>query len=147
MGFVFLVVMAAALAVFVVAGRRQRDARAAKAATVRFQVDDIGIERDLADGRHEEVAWAEARQVDVVTLPKGPWAERARIVVHGSEVERGCIVPLSVAEAGGLLGALGRLPGFDHAALQAALAAARPGTVVVWERPAPPDLGDVPTVT
>jgi hypothetical protein len=133
---VVLVVAAAGFAVFVVAGRRQREVRAARAATVRFRVDDVGIERDLADGRHEAVIWADVRQVDVVTLPRGPWAARQRIVVHGMEAEAGCIVPLDVAENGGLLGALGRLPGFDHGALQTALAASRTGTVVVWERPA-----------
>jgi hypothetical protein len=133
-GVALLAVMAAGFAVFVVAARRQREARAARAATVRFAVGEDGIERDLADGRHEEVTWTEVCQVDVVTLPRGPWAERVRIVVHGAGAERGCIVPLDVAESGGLLGALGRLPGFDHPALQAALAAARPGTVVVWQR-------------
>lgn len=137
MGIAFLAVMAAAFAVFVVAGRRQRGVRAARAATVRFAVDDVGIERDLADGRHEEVAWSEVCQVDVVTLPRGPWAERVRIVVHGTAAERGCIVPLDVAESGGLLGALGRLPAFDHPALQSALATPRTGTVVVWERSPP----------
>jgi hypothetical protein len=129
-----LVVMALAFALFVVAGRRHRAQRAAKAATVRFVVDGTGIERDLADGRHEEVAWVEVRRVDVLTLPRGPWGERTRIVVHGEAEERGCIVPLEVAESGGLLGELGRLPGFDHGALQRALAEGRTGTVVVWSR-------------
>jgi hypothetical protein len=133
-----LAVMAMAFALFVVASRRHREERAAKAATVRFVVDGTGIERDLADGRHEEVTWPEVRQVDVLTLPRGPWGERTRIVVHGEAETRGCIVPLEVAEAGGLLGALGRLPAFDHGALQRALAEGRTGTVVVWSKGAGP---------
>ncbi|SRR5260221_10214891 len=130
--------MAAAFAVFVVAGRRMRDERTARAATVRFTVDESGVERELADGRRESVAWTDVRQVDVVTLPKGPWAERQRIVLHGADDESGCIVPLDVADQGGLLGALGRLPSFDHRVLHDALTAARTGTVVVWQGPRSP---------
>ncbi len=57
-----------------------------------------------------------------------------RIVLHGAAEESGCIIPLDVAEAGGLFGGLGRLPAFDHRAFNDALAAQKTGTVVVWER-------------
>ncbi len=131
------VVVAAIFAVGLVlllrAGARGRAQRQEQAATVRFVVDASGVERDLADGREERIAWSEVRAVDVVCLPKGPWAERVRIVLHGDE-QRGAIVPLDVAESGGLLGHLGTLPGFDHRALVEALAAPQVGATEVWAR-------------
>ncbi|MEO7556475.1 MAG: hypothetical protein ABIV94_07725 [Acidimicrobiales bacterium] len=134
MGALLLILMIGGFALFVAASRRGRALRAARAATVRFVVDARGIERDLADGRHEAVAWDEVRRVDVVTLPRGPWEGRLRIVVHGDGATTGCIVPIDVAEAGGLLGGLGKLPGFDHRALQAAIAAESTGTTTIWRR-------------
>jgi hypothetical protein len=124
----------AAYAFVIVLARRDRAERRAQAATARFAVDEHGVERDLADGRHEAVTWAEVERVEVVTLPKGPWAQRVRVVLHGGSDERGCIVPLDVAEDGGLLAALGRLPHFDHRALHEAITAMRTGTVAIWHR-------------
>ena len=135
MGALFVVLVGAAfLGLTIAVGRRDRARRQAAAATVRLAVDDRGVERDLADGRHEEVAWAEIGEVRYVVLPKGPWDSRGRIILEGDE-ERGCIVPLDVAEEHGLLAALGRLPGFDVARLAALLERERTGTSVVWTRP------------
>ncbi len=53
-GLALLAVMIGGFVVFVAASRSQRSARADRAATVRFTVDDKGIERDLRDGRHED---------------------------------------------------------------------------------------------
>lgn len=122
------------LAYSVARARRDREAQQAAAATVRLDVDDAGVARDLADGRHEEVTWAELQEVRVVVLPRGPWGERVRLVLDGGG-ERGCIVPRGVAEDRGLVAALGRLPGFDIARLAAALDANREGATVVWRRP------------
>jgi hypothetical protein len=113
--------------------RRARDARLAAAATVKLDVDRWGVKRWLADGRYEEVAWDELREVRVVTLPKGPWGDRLRFVLDGGG-DRGCIVPLDVAEDSELLASLGALSGFDHRGLAEALDRTRTGNQVLWAR-------------
>ena len=117
----------------IAAGRRDRAKRQAAAATVRLTIDDRGVERELADGRHEDVAWADIGEVRYVVLPKGPWESRGRLILEGDD-EHGCIVPLDVAEEHGLLAALGRLPGFDARRLADLLERERVGTTVVWTR-------------
>src|SRR4051812_22716181 len=113
--------------------RRSRDARMAAAATVRLEVDGWGVKRWLADGRYEEVSWDEVQEVRFITLPKGPWTDRVRIVLDGGG-ERGCIVPLETAEQTTLVESIGGLPGFDHRRLAEALESTRTGTQVLWTR-------------
>jgi hypothetical protein len=119
--------------VLVVRARRERAARRAAAATVGCQADEWGLRRWLADGRYEEVAWDELQEVRAVTLPKGPWDTRVRLVFDGGG-ERGCIVPIEVAEDYGVLAALGRLAGFDHRRLAEVLEEERTGQEVLWAR-------------
>jgi hypothetical protein len=132
---VLLIVLALVMvmALLLRAGREDRRRRRAAAATVAFEVDASGVRRELADGRREEVRWDEVGEVRVVTLPRGPWGERVRIVLDGGG-ERGCIVPWDVAEEGGLPSGLHRLRGFDLQRFFAAVEAARPGQVVLWRR-------------
>jgi hypothetical protein len=113
--------------------RRARIARQAAASTVKLEVDRWGVKRWLADGRYEEVSWDELREVRVLTLPKGPWDDRVRFVLDGGG-ERGCIVPLQIAEDSELLVSLGALSGFDHRGLAEALESTRTGNRVLWAR-------------
>jgi hypothetical protein len=113
--------------------RRTRDARREAAATVKLEVDGWGVKRWLADGRYEEVSWDELREVRVITLPKGPWADRIRFVLDGGG-ERGCIVPSDAAEDSDLLVSLGALSGFDHRRLAEVLETTRTGNQVLWAR-------------
>ncbi|MEY2422920.1 MAG: hypothetical protein QOI95_2987 [Acidimicrobiaceae bacterium] len=113
--------------------RRARDARQAAAATVKLEVDSWGVKRWMADGRYEEVAWDELREVRVITLPRGPWDDRTRFVLDGGG-ERGCIVPLLAAESSDLIASLGALSGFDHRRLAEALDETRTGNRVLWAR-------------
>ena len=122
---VFLVLLARA--------RHERAARRAAAATTDLNVDDWGVKRWMADGRYEEVSWEELQEVRALTLPKGPWDTRLRLVFDGGG-ERGCIVPIEVAEQYGLLGELWRLPGFDHRQLTEILDEERTGQQVLWSR-------------
>jgi hypothetical protein len=121
-------------AALIALGRRERAARRAAAATVALAVDDWGVKRSLADGRHEEIAWDELREVRLLTLPRGPWGDRARLILDGGD-ERGCIVPFDVAEPSGLVSAVAGLPGFDHRAMAEELERQRTGTTVLWQRP------------
>jgi hypothetical protein len=121
------------MALLLRAGREDRKRRRAAAATVSFEADARGVRRELADGRREEVRWDEVGEVRVITLPRGPWGERVRIVLDGGG-ERGCIVPWDVAEDGGLPKEIHRLRGFDLQRLFAAVEGSKPGNEVLWRR-------------
>lgn len=123
----------ALLALTIAVRRRAAEARRAAATTVKLEVDAWGVKRWLADGRYEEVAWDELQEVRLITLPKGPWGERLRLVLDGGG-ERGCIVPFDVAEDSDLPAALARLAGFDHRRLAEALESIRTGSQVLWTR-------------
>jgi hypothetical protein len=120
-------------AVVIVRGRAERIRRRAAAQTTTLEADDWGVKRWLADGRYEEVSWDELIEVRAITLPKGPWGSRVRLVLDGGG-ERGCIVPIDVAEEHGLLAELSRLPGFEHRSLVDVLEEERTGTRVLWAR-------------
>ena len=133
MGFLFLTVTTVLFFLLLARARHERAARRQAAATTNLTVDDWGLKRWMVDGRYEEVAWDELQEVRALTLPKGPWDSRLRLVFDGGG-ERGCIVPIEVAEQYGLLGELWRLPGFDHRRLAEALDEERTGQEVLWQR-------------
>jgi hypothetical protein len=133
MEFVLLFLIGGGFAVLVAVARRQRAQKRAAAATVSFAVDDWGVRRSLADGRYEEVSWAELLEVRATMLPRGPWDERLRFILDGGG-ERGCIVAYDTAEQGGLMPALAALPGFDHRRLAEVLDKPKTGTVVLWQK-------------
>lgn len=131
-----LLLAGVAIAVFVLVmtrARHERQLRRAAAATTRLEADEWGVRRWMADGRYEEVAWDELQEVRVITLPKGPWGSRVRLVYDGGG-ERGCIVPMDVAEHFGVLAALTQPPGFDHRRLAEVLEEERTGQEVLWRR-------------
>jgi len=133
MGFLVLLATTSLFVFLLARARHERAARRAAAATTNLTVDGGGVKRWMADGRFEEVAWDELQEVRAVTLPKGPWDTRLRLVLDGGG-ERGCIVPIEVAEEYGLLGELWRLPGFDHRRLTEVLDEERTGHEVLWTR-------------
>jgi hypothetical protein len=133
MEWVIVVVAGGALVGLALAGRRQRAARAAAAATVSVEVDGWGVRRTLGDGRREEIGWDEVAELRVTVLPKGPWPDPVKLVLDGGG-DRGVIVPLHAAEDNGVLAGLGRLPGLDYRHLQEVLGAERPGEHTVWRR-------------
>lgn len=133
MGPVVIVAFAALLAVL--ASTRAR--RAAAAATVALQVDDQRVERHLADGRVEAVAWAEVREVEVITTDIGVHRDDGALLVLGVDASRGCLVPSRLAVEHGVIERLTRLPGFDARRLALALEAPPPSRTTCWTRPEP----------
>ena len=131
-----LLIVAAGVGLFafmLARARRERASRRAAAATTNLEADDWGLRRWLADGRYEEVGWDELQEVRAITLPKGPWDSRVRLVFDGGG-ERGCIVAVDLAEQYGVLEELWRLPGFDHRRLADALENERTGQEMLWRR-------------
>lgn len=106
-----------------------------RAATVAVRVDEFGVERELADGRHEAVDWAEVTEVSVFTADRGPYAPAGGAIVLFGDAARGCVVPFDWLEPSGLLEALGRLPGFDQRVLIDAMAAKVHRPTTCWQAP------------
>lgn len=111
-------------------GRRARDR--ASAATV--HVDTAGVRRVLADGRIEEVSWAEATEVEVLRAAFGPHKASGGVVLVGAGPDRGALVPLDRVDATGLRLHLDALPGFDRRVFDEATTASAPSRTVVWTR-------------
>lgn len=131
------VVSALALTWLVVSLRSTRERRTAAAATTALRVDDEGIERQLADGRRESVAWGDVAEVEVITTDVGVHREDGALIVLGVDETRGCIVPSRLAAEHGVIDRLTQLPGFEYRRLADALDLAPPSRTTCWTRPRP----------
>ena len=116
MGFLILLATMAVVAVLVTQRLRRTGA-----GTVEVAADADGVRRVLADGRREEVTWAEVTEVDVFTTRIGPHRAAGGAVVLYGDDRRGCVVPLDRLQESALLEHVHRLPGFDTGALVAAI--------------------------
>lgn len=113
------------------ARRAQQDAAAA---SVALDVDDHGVERQLADGRVESVAWADIVEVEVITTDVGVHRDDGAVLVLGVDETRGCLVPSRLAAERGVIEHLSRLPGFDTRRLAEALEVPPPSRTSCWLR-------------
>jgi hypothetical protein len=124
--------------------RNERRRSELRAATADLRVDQIGVRRELADGRVEEVDWSELTEIDIVLAGQGPHASSGGVMMLAGNTERGALVPLDRLESSGVMEMLPSLPGFDTRRLLEALEGRPPSTTVVWTRNDPPGtLGDV----
>ncbi len=113
--------------------------RWAAASTTSLEVGPLGVRRELADGRLEEVHWDEIVEVDVVVAERGPHAGSGGVVVLYADSQRGVVVPIDQIASSGLAEQLGRLPGFRIDVLAAALERPAPAHTTCWSvRAAPP---------
>jgi hypothetical protein len=125
---VFVLGTAAAIA----AARRSAEARWGAAQTVELVVTASGVQRQLADGRTEQVQWHEVAEVDVVRAERGPHAASGGVVVLYASATSGVLVPIDQLAESGLLEHLSRLPGFRVERLAAALEAHPPARTTCW---------------
>jgi hypothetical protein len=102
-----------------------------------IHIDDHGVRRELADGKVEQVAWDDLREVAVLTTGDGPFAEDVFFVLAG-QGGTGCVIPQSTPESSQLLEQLQRLPGFDNEAFIRAMGSTTDATFVCWRRQGPP---------
>lgn len=130
-GVLLLLVPAVIIAIARNEARRSRE----RAATVTLQVTAGGVQRELADGRQEGVAWQDVEVVEVLRASMGPHKATGGVVVLGAGPEQGCLVPIDRIGESGLVEALSRLPGFDLRAFTAALESRPPSRTVVWRSP------------
>jgi hypothetical protein len=105
-------------------------ASAAVGVEMNVRIDAWGVRRSLSGGREESVAWAALTRVAIHTSGDGPLAEDLWWVLGGAD--GGVLVPGSDPSAEALLKRLGRLPGFDHAAVIEAMSSVDDATFVCW---------------
>jgi hypothetical protein len=98
-----------------------------------IRIDDRGVDRELANGKVEEVAWDDLEEVSVLTTADGPFAEDVFFVLAGRD-GTGCVVPQSAPESGQLLELLQRLSGFDNEAFIHAMGSTGEARFVCWRR-------------
>ena len=81
-----------------------------------WEVDAEGV-RELRAGQVVgRIAWAELVAVSIIRVVEGPWAPDYSWVLHDRHGQQ-LVIPLDRAAETSLLVRLGRLPGFDHAAV------------------------------
>ncbi len=93
--------------------------------------DDVGVTRQHASGRVDEVDWADLREVAVMV--RGP--SDLHIVLSGKTAST--MVNPRVQGVELLAQRLGKLTGFDHEAFKAALAATERARFLCWQRGGP----------
>jgi hypothetical protein len=114
--------------------RRERERRDEAASTVRFEVDDVGVRRELRDGRSEAVRWDEVVEVEVFTTKIGVHRHDGIVFVLSGGGERGCLAPRHLAVEHGLIERLHALPGFDSRRLVEAMERPPPSRTTCWLR-------------
>jgi hypothetical protein len=95
-----------------------------------LQITDEGVLRKLARGDSEYVRWVELREVSVVTQGVNP-GEEYFYVLAGTGTS-GVLIGQQLATKHDLLSHLGKLPGFDHRGITAAMAATVSQRFVLW---------------
>lgn len=96
-----------------------------------LQITDEGVLRKLARGDSEYVRWNELREVSiVVTQGAGP-GEEYFFLLAGTGTS-GVLVGQNLATRHDLLSHLGKLPGFDHRNIAAAMASTVSQRFVLW---------------
>ncbi len=131
-----VVVIIALCAMFlVVKVARVRDrSRKGRAATVDLLVDDVAVQRRLADGREERAVWSEVISVEIVCTPVRTVDGARAFALIACGGESGCLVPLGVGYDDDLVVQLARLPRFRVDEMVAATEHRPPRRTMVWER-------------
>src|SRR3954471_14694783 len=96
-----------------------------------LQITDEGVLRRLVRGDSEYVRWSELREVSIVVTQGVNLSEEYFFVLAGTGTS-GVLVGQHLAAKHDLLSHLGKLPGFDHRAIAAAMASSVNQRFVLW---------------
>lgn len=96
-----------------------------------LQITDEGVLRKLARGDGEYVRWSELREVSIVVTQGVNLGEEYFYVLAGAGTS-GVLVGQRLATKHDLLSHLGKLPGFDHRAIESAMASTVNQRFVLW---------------
>jgi hypothetical protein len=96
-----------------------------------LQISDEGVLRRLARGDHEYVRWRELREVSIVVTQGVNLSEDYFYVLAGTG-SSGVLVGQKLAIRHDLISHLGKLPGFDHRNIEAAMASPVNQRFTLW---------------
>jgi hypothetical protein len=96
-----------------------------------LQITDDGVLRKLARGDSEYVRWSELREVSIVATQSATAGEEYFFVLAGTGTS-GVLIGQGLAARHDLLSHLGKLPGFDHRAIAAAMGSTVNQRFVLW---------------
>ncbi len=96
-----------------------------------LQISDVGVLRRLARGDAEYVRWSELREVSIVVTQGVNLSEEYMYVLAGAG-STGVLVGQKLAVEHDLLAHLAKLPGFDHRAIEAAMASPVNQRFLLW---------------
>ena len=102
-----------------------------RAPVEKVEVDDVGVERRMVDGRVERIGWKDLASVSVITTSEGPEMEDLYICLQAADGS-GCAVPNGLAAP--VLGYLTKLPGFDVDSLVRAFCSTDDAQFLCWSR-------------
>ncbi len=97
-----------------------------------FEIDADGVRELRAGEVLTRVRWDELIAVSLVTTAEGAWSPDFFWVLHDASGQQ-LFIPLDRAAATSLLTRLGRLPGFDHAAVIRATSATSSAEFPCWQ--------------
>jgi hypothetical protein len=96
-----------------------------------LQITDGGVLRRLARGDSESVRWSELREVSIVTTQGVNLSDEYFYVLAGTGTS-GVLIGQQLALRHDLLAHLAKLPGFDHRAVQMAMASPVNQRFLLW---------------
>jgi hypothetical protein len=96
-----------------------------------LQITDVGVLRRLARGDSESVRWSELREVSIVTTQGVNLSEEYFYVLAGAG-SAGVLIGQRLAVQHDLLAHLIKLPGFDHRAIEMAMASPVNQRFLLW---------------
>jgi hypothetical protein len=104
-----------------------------------LQITDRSVRRELPGGKHEEIAWADLREVWILTTDEGPFVDDLYFGLVGRD-GKGVAVPQGLATQHDLLAHLQKLPGFDNTAVVQAMGSTVNQRFLVWRASTSPSV-------
>jgi hypothetical protein len=94
-----------------------------------ISIDEVGVRRELGEGRCERVKWSELTKVEIFTTDEGPWWDDVFWVLWSGD--EGCVLPNELGT--NILEHINHLPGLSTETLIAAMGCTSNGRFLIWE--------------
>jgi hypothetical protein len=96
--------------------------------------DDVGVIYVTKDDQEQHMAWADLREVEIVTTSRGPWAGDFTWILRGVGPLAECSIPSGAPGMGALFARLQDLPEFDNDVVLQAVTSTTDRRFKCWTR-------------